>query len=202
MAREINTIAEHHCPSSSPFFRTHNPLVPGSNPGGPTIRCLCLRPLITVRHVITRHRRRDQLQDSRHRYASRVAEGLRGKQARFGNGAINARHFAGVWISTGLETVERTEMVSEHFYLREMRDPELTVRTNRCAYVFPRQLAMYIARQLTGASLEEIGREFGGRHYSTVLCSINKIEAMRRSDDALNCTITRMVGAVVSRTRR
>jgi chromosomal replication initiator protein len=88
-------------------------------------------------------------------------------------------------------------LVSEHFYLREMRDPELTVRTNRCAYVFPRQLAMYIARQLTGASLEEIGREFGGRHYSTVLHSINKIGATRCSDKALDHTITQLMEACV-----
>jgi len=73
-----------------------------------------------------------------------------------------------------------------------MRDPELKVRTNRRAYVFPRQIAMYIARQITGASLDEIGREFGGRHHATVLHSINKIEAMRRSDEAMNRTIVRL----------
>ena len=59
---------------------------------------------------------------------------------------------------------------------------------------------MYIARQLTGASLDEIGREFGGKHHTTVLHSINKIEAMRRSDGELNRTITRLMDAVVSRT--
>ena len=90
-------------------------------------------------------------------------------------------------------------LVCEHFYLREMRDPELTVRTNRRAYVLPRQIAMYIARQLTGASLEEIGREFGGRHHTTVLHSIKRIEAMRRSDGGLNRTIKRMVDAVAAR---
>jgi hypothetical protein len=68
-------------------------------------------------------------------------------------------------------------LVCEHFFLREMRDPELTLRTNRRAYVLPRQIAMYIARQLTGASLEEIGREFGGRHHTTVLHSVNKDRA-------------------------
>ena len=91
-------------------------------------------------------------------------------------------------------------LVCEQFYLREMRDPELTVRTNRRAYVLPRQIAMYIARQLTGASLDEIGREFDGKHHTTVLHSINKIEAMRRSDGELNRTITRLMDAVVSRT--
>jgi len=97
-----------------------------------------------------------------------------------------------------IESIRRH--VCEHFYLREMCDPELTVRTNRRAYVLPRQIPMYIARQLTGASLEEIGREFSGRHHSTVLHSINKIEAMRRTDEALNRTISRLVGAVVAQT--
>jgi len=88
--------------------------------------------------------------------------------------------------------------VCEHFYLREMRDPELKGRTHRRAYVLPRQIAMYIARQLTGASLQEIGREFGGMHHTTVLHSIHKIEAMRRTDEALNRTIMRLVDAVAS----
>ena len=90
--------------------------------------------------------------------------------------------------------------VSKHFYLREMRDPELIVRTNRRAYALPRQLAMYIARQLTGASLQEIGREFGQRHHTTVLHSIIKIEAICRTDEALDRTIKRLVDAVVAQT--
>ena len=85
--------------------------------------------------------------------------------------------------------------VCEHFYLREMRDPELKVRTNRRAYVLPRQIAMYLVRQLTGASLQEIGRQFGGRHHTTVVHSINKIEAMRRSDMALDRTIMRLINS-------
>lgn len=89
--------------------------------------------------------------------------------------------------------------VCDYFYLREMRDPDLTLRTNRRAYVLPRQIAMYLVRQLTGASLEEIGREFGGRHHSTVLLAINRIEAMRRADEALNRTITRLVDAIAVR---
>jgi hypothetical protein len=89
-------------------------------------------------------------------------------------------------------------LVCEQFYLREMRDPELTVRTNRRAYVLPRQIAMYIVRQLTGASLDEMGRQIGGRHHTTVLHSINKIEASRRTDEALNRTITQLMDAVVA----
>jgi len=69
------------------------------------------------------------------------------------------------------------------------------VRSQRRAYVLPRQIAMYIARQLTGASLQEISREFGGRHYTTVLHSIKKVEEMRRTDEALNRTITLLISA-------
>jgi len=86
--------------------------------------------------------------------------------------------------------------VCEHFYMRERRDPELTVRTNRREYVIPRQIAIYIARQLTGASLEQIGREFGYRHHTTVLHSIRKIGKMRSSDGALDCAIRRLMDAI------
>jgi chromosomal replication initiator protein len=55
---------------------------------------------------------------------------------------------------------------------------------------------MHIARQITGATLQEIGRQFGNRHYTTVLHSINKIDAMRRSGDALECAMRRLVDAV------
>jgi chromosomal replication initiator protein len=77
-----------------------------------------------------------------------------------------------------------------------MRDPELTVRTNRRVYVLPRQIAMYIARQLTGASLEEIGRKFGHRHHTTTLHSVRKIEEMCCSDGALDCAIRRLMDAI------
>ncbi|HUL35739.1 MAG TPA: chromosomal replication initiator protein DnaA [Candidatus Eisenbacteria bacterium] len=83
--------------------------------------------------------------------------------------------------------------VSEHFNLREQ---DLKVRSNTRAIAFPRQVAMYIVKQLTTASLPEIGRQFGGKHHTTVLHSINKIEELRRSDKELNRTITRLMDAL------
>jgi chromosomal replication initiator protein len=83
--------------------------------------------------------------------------------------------------------------VSEHFNLREQ---DLKVRSNTRAIAFPRQVAMYIVKQLTTASLTEIGRQFGGKHHTTVLHSIHKIEEMRRSDKDLNRTITRLMDAL------
>jgi chromosomal replication initiator protein len=83
--------------------------------------------------------------------------------------------------------------VSEHFNLREQ---DLKIRSNTRAIAFPRQVAMYIVKQLTTASLPEIGRQFGGKHHTTVLHSINKIEELRRSDKDLNRTITRLMDAL------
>jgi chromosomal replication initiator protein len=88
------------------------------------------------------------------------------------------------------------QQVCQHFYMRERRDPELTVRTSRRAFVLPRQIAMYIARQINGATLQEIGREFGNRHHTTILHSIRKIEKLRCSDDAVDRAITQVMNAV------
>jgi chromosomal replication initiator protein len=77
-----------------------------------------------------------------------------------------------------------------------LREQDLKVRSNTRAIAFPRQVAMYIVKQLTTASLPEIGRQFGGKHHTTVLHSINKIEELRRSDKDLNRTITRLMDAL------
>ncbi len=74
-----------------------------------------------------------------------------------------------------------------------MRDQELKVRSNSKAIAFPRQIAMYLVKQLTSASLPEIGRQFGGKHHTTVLHSINKIDGLRRTDKDLNRTINKLL---------
>ena len=45
----------------------------------------------------------------------------------------------------------------------------------------PRQIAMYLCKSLTNASLPEIGKSFGGKHHSTVIHSIRKVEEMRQN---------------------
>jgi chromosomal replication initiator protein len=80
--------------------------------------------------------------------------------------------------------------VGEQFGLREQ---DLKIRSNSKAIAYPRQIAMYLVKQLTSASLPEIGRQFGGKHHTTVLHSINKIESQRRSDKELNRTLTRLI---------
>jgi chromosomal replication initiator protein len=67
-----------------------------------------------------------------------------------------------------------------------MRAYELKSKNNSKAVALPRQVCMYICKKLTGASLPQIGREFGGKHHTTVLHSINKIELLRQQDKDLN----------------
>ena len=90
-------------------------------------------------------------------------------------------------------TIEQIQKrVGEHFGLRAQ---DLKVRSNSKQIAFPRQVAMFLVKQLTSASLPEIGRQFGGKHHTTVLHSINKIELLRHSDKDLNKTINRLLDA-------
>ncbi|OJF76574.1 MAG: chromosomal replication initiator protein DnaA [Treponema sp. CETP13] len=60
----------------------------------------------------------------------------------------------------------------------------------------PRQLAMYISRELTEYSTTELGIEFGGRDHSTVMHSCQKIEELLRSDSTLESTLQTLMRAV------
>ncbi|HLI86657.1 MAG TPA: chromosomal replication initiator protein DnaA [Bryobacteraceae bacterium] len=68
----------------------------------------------------------------------------------------------------------------------QIRQVQLKEKSNTKKVVFPRQVAMYLAKELTTASLPEIGRAFGGKHHTTVIHSIQKIEQMRQTDPDLN----------------
>ncbi len=87
-----------------------------------------------------------------------------------------------------IETIQRT--VAEQF---GMRVAELKQKNNSRQIVVPRQIAMYLAKQLTEASLPEIGRQFGGKHHTTVMHSISKIDEHRRTDKDLNRTINKLM---------
>ena len=86
-----------------------------------------------------------------------------------------------------IEAIQRA--VAEQF---GMRIAELKQKNNSRAVVVPRQIAMYLAKQMTEASLPEIGRQFGGKHHTTVMHSIGKIDEQRRSDKNLNSTINKL----------
>jgi len=79
--------------------------------------------------------------------------------------------------------------VAEQFGLRVN---EIKAKSNSRAIVFPRQIAMYMAKRMTEASLPEIGRQFGGKHHTTVMHSIDKIEEQRQSDKDLNRMLNKL----------
>lgn len=88
-------------------------------------------------------------------------------------------------------TIEQIQKrVGEHFNLRAQ---DLKIRSNSKVIAYPRQIAMFLVKQLTSASLPEIGKQFGGKHHTTVLHSINKIETLRQVDKDLNKTINRLL---------
>ncbi len=76
--------------------------------------------------------------------------------------------------------------VAEKFHLQPS---QLKQKTNAHQISYPRQIAMYLVKDLTQASLPEIGRAFGGKHHTTVLHSIQKIEQQRQKDPDLNKVI-------------
>jgi chromosomal replication initiator protein len=67
-----------------------------------------------------------------------------------------------------------------------IKPTQLREKSNRKEIVGPRQVAMYITKELTPASLPEIGRAFGGKHHTTVIHSIDKISRERQQNPDLN----------------
>ncbi len=86
-----------------------------------------------------------------------------------------------------IESIQKA--VSEQFGLRMA---EIKAKNNSRVIVFPRQIAMYLAKHLTDASLPEIGRQFGGKHHTTVLHSVEKIETARKTDKDLNRVLNKL----------
>lgn len=83
--------------------------------------------------------------------------------------------------------------VAETFNLKQA---QLKEKSNTRHIVHPRQVAMYLVKELTQASLPEIGRAFGGKHHTTVIHSINKIEQMRQTDPELNRLIHKLIDSL------
>ena len=78
------------------------------------------------------------------------------------------------------------KFVADYYNLKLV---ELKARNNSKSVAMPRQIAMYLCKALTHASLPEIGRSFGGKHHSTVIHSIRKVEDMRKKDLDFNTLI-------------
>jgi len=83
--------------------------------------------------------------------------------------------------------------VGERFSLQTT---QLKMKSNTRQIAYPRQIAMYLVKELTHASLPEIGRYFGGKHHTTVLHSVQKIEELRQHDEDLNSLILSLMDSL------
>ena len=84
-------------------------------------------------------------------------------------------------------TIEIIQKFVSEYYQLKLGD--LKSRNNSKSIAMPRQIAMYLCKNLTSASLPEIGKSFGGKHHSTVIHSIRKIEDLRQRDGDFNTLI-------------
>ncbi|HYT67136.1 MAG TPA: chromosomal replication initiator protein DnaA [Vicinamibacterales bacterium] len=80
--------------------------------------------------------------------------------------------------------------VADHYSLKVA---ELKSKNNSKSVAMPRQIAMYLCKNLTNASLPEIGKSFGGKHHSTVIHSIRKIEDLRQKNGDFNMLINSLL---------
>jgi chromosomal replication initiator protein len=83
--------------------------------------------------------------------------------------------------------------VAEHY---QLRISELKAKDNSRRVAEPRQIAMYLSKELTQNSLSEIGREFGGKHHTTVMHAIRKVDRQQKDDPKLKATLSRLVESI------
>jgi chromosomal replication initiator protein len=87
------------------------------------------------------------------------------------------------------------KFVAEYYQLKMA---ELKSRNNSKSVAMPRQVAMYLCKALTNASLPEIGKSFGGKHHSTVIHSVRKVEDLRQRDQVFNNLMNTFIESIRS----
>ena len=72
----------------------------------------------------------------------------------------------------------------------------MKAKNNSPNIAFPRQIAMYLSKELTQSSLPEIGKKFGGKHHTTVIHSIRKVEKLREDDPEFNKELNKIISYI------
>ncbi len=88
-----------------------------------------------------------------------------------------------------IDVAKIQHIVCDYF---QIKLKEMTGARRQKNFALPRQIAGYMARELTDASFPEIGRQFGGRDHSTIMHACKKIRELRATDKRLNKTITEL----------
>jgi chromosomal replication initiator protein len=97
---------------------------------------------------------------------------------------------------TTTSAAEVIDAVSKHYQVEEK---DLMGRKRTRDVVLPRQIAMYLLREETDISLEEVGRALGGRDHTTVMHGIKKIEAALENDVQMRASIMSIREALLTR---
>jgi len=77
-----------------------------------------------------------------------------------------------------------------------LKPAQIRAKSNTKTIAMPRQIAMYICKELTHQSLPQIGKDFGGKHHTTVLHSVRKIEKMRKEDPVISDAVKKIVNSL------
>ncbi len=96
--------------------------------------------------------------------------------------------------SSTVVTIEKIQKIVCHQF--KIKPSQLKSKNNSPKFAFPRQIAMYLAKGLTKASLPEIGKKFGGKHHTTVIHSIKKIEKMHNEDPEFNKELNNLISYI------
>ncbi len=96
--------------------------------------------------------------------------------------------------SSAVVTIEKIQKIVCHQF--KIKPSQLKSKNNSPKFAFPRQIAMYLSKGLTKASLPEIGKKFGGKHHTTVIHSIRKIEKMHNEDPEFNKELNNLISYI------
>ncbi len=96
--------------------------------------------------------------------------------------------------SSTVVTIEKIQKIVCHQF--KIKPSQLKSKNNSPKFAFPRQIAMYLSKGLTKASLPEIGKKFGGKHHTTVIHSIRKIEKMHNEDPEFNKELNNLISYI------
>jgi len=96
--------------------------------------------------------------------------------------------------SSTIVTVDKIQKLICHKF--KIKPSQLKSKNNSPKISFPRQIAMYLSKELTKSSLPEIGKKFGGKHHTTVIHSIRKIQKMRDEDPEFNKEINSLISCM------
>jgi chromosomal replication initiator protein len=102
---------------------------------------------------------------------------------------IDAEHPAGL-------TMERIARIVSARY--KLTVEELKSKSNTRGIAVPRQVAMYLCKRLTKHSYPEIGREFGGKHHTTVMHAYEKIDQLTRDDRIFHNSVNELIDNLCS----